>query len=202
MADLRNEVREKQLNEITSKEIAEFKEITSKEIANLRTEIKVNGPKIINNLQIVCVGNNDNYLDMLTRQLGDFSKALEYIKDCALSNLTGDCKLIKKIYSSDDISQNPIHFADKSRTKITYYNENKEKVIDSKELFGKKLANNLQNSYLKGVNHLINENLKNNRCPNKFLEDYDIQTWNQHIYNLSDLQYHRKLINHLEITQV
>ncbi len=120
---------------------------------------------------------------------------------CALSNLTGDCKLIKKMYSIDDNNQNPIHFADKSRTKITYFNEKKEKVIDSRELFGKKLANNLQKSYLKGVNHLINKNLDNRGCPNKFLEDYDIQTWNQHIYNLIDVQYQKKLINNLEIPQ-
>ncbi len=54
MTDLRNEVREKQSNEITSKEIAEFKQITSKEIADLRTEVKANGPKVINNnLQMI-----------------------------------------------------------------------------------------------------------------------------------------------------
>ena len=50
---------------------------------------------INNNLQIVCITGNDNYLDMLTEKWGSYDRALEYIKDCALSSLTGDCKLIK-----------------------------------------------------------------------------------------------------------
>lgn len=181
------------------KQIAELKEtqVTKKEIDDLKIDIKEN-PRISNQiLQVICVGQNDNYLDMLTQQWGDFDKALEYIKDCALSNLSGDCKLIGKMYLSGD----NVRFADKSRTKISYFNENKEKIIDSKELFGKKIANNLQNSYLKGVNYLINRNLDNNRCPNKFLEEYDLQTWNQHIYNLSDLQYQKKLISQLDIPE-
>ena len=57
--------------------------------------LEKNGPKVINNnLQIVCVGSTDNYLDMLTEQWGSFDRALEYIKDCALSRLTGDRKNI------------------------------------------------------------------------------------------------------------
>ena len=59
-------------------------------------------PKIVeqhnqNILQVVCIGNNDNYLDMLTEQWG-FDRALGFIKDCALSQLSGDCKLLEKIY--------------------------------------------------------------------------------------------------------
>jgi hypothetical protein len=49
------------------------------------------------------------------------------------------------------------------------------------------------------VNYLIIKNLENHRCPNKFLEDYDLQTWNQHIYDLSDAQYHKKIIGQLDI---
>ena len=162
-----------------------------KEVAELKEN-----PRVSNQiLQVVCVGSNDNYLDMLTQEWGDFNKALEYIRDCALSDLTGDCKLIGKMYLNGDT----VRFADKNRTKITYYNEKKEEIIDSKELFGKKIANNLQNSYLKGVNYLINKNLESRRCPNKFLEEYDIQTWNQHIYNLSDCKYQRKIVNQLDI---
>jgi uncharacterized coiled-coil protein SlyX len=43
---------------------------------------------INNNLQIICISNNDNYLDMLTEKWSDFNRALEYIIDCAVSNLT------------------------------------------------------------------------------------------------------------------
>ena len=156
---------------------------------------------LINNqniLQVVCVGQKDNYLDMLTQEYNDFDRALEFIKDCALSSLSGDCKLIEKIYLNQGPQLN-LYFVDKNRTKIEYYNENKELVRDTKELFGRKLANNLQNSYLKGVNHLITDNLENKRCPNKFLEDYDLQMWNQHIFDLSDLHYQKKIINRLNI---
>ena len=160
-------------------------------------ELKQRPNNTTNNLQIVCVGSKDNYLDMLTHEYGDFERALDYIKDCALSNLTGDCKLIAKIYLSND--DNSILYIDKGRTKIQYFNENKQQIIDSRESFGRKLANNLQNSYLKGVNYLITQNLESKRCPNKFLEDHDIQMWNQHIYQLSDHRYQKKIINNLDI---
>ena len=113
-----------------------------KQINELRCLPSVNPQVINNNLNIVCVGKNDNYLDMLTEEFGDFNKALEYIKDCALSDLTGDCKLIGKMY----LSSNSVTFVDKRKTKIAYHNENKEEIIDTKELFGKKIANNLQNN--------------------------------------------------------
>ena len=68
--------------------------LLQEEVAQMKKSITVNN---INNqvLQVICVSNNDNYLDMLTKEWDDFDRALEYIKDCALSNLTGDCKLIK-----------------------------------------------------------------------------------------------------------
>jgi len=155
----------------------------------------------INNqiLQVVCVGSNDNYLDMLTQEYGNFDKALAYIKDCALSSLIGDCKLIEKIYFDQEKTQPSIRYIDKKKSRIEYLNEKNEKIQDSKELLGRKLANNLQNSYLKGVNYLITKNLEMHGCPNKFLEEYDLQIWNQHIYDLSDCQYQRKFINHLNI---
>ena len=170
-------------------------QILKNEVDQLKDKPTINNQNI---LQVVCVGQKDNYLDMLTQQYGDFNRALEFIKDCALSNLTGDCKLIEKIYLNQGPQLN-LYFVDKNRTKIEYYNENKELVRDTKELFGRKLANNLQNSYLKGVNHLINENLENKRCPNKFLEDYDLQMWNQHIFDLSEIHYQKKLVSRLNI---
>ncbi len=170
----------------------ELKKIQS-EIAELKEK------KTINNqvLQVVCIGNKDNYLDMLTQKYNNFETALCFIKDCALSNLIGDCKLIEKIYFAESLPS--IHFTDKSKTKIEYYNENEDLIMESKESFGKKIANNIQNSYLKGVNYLLTTNIENNGCPNKFLEEYDIQIWNQHIYDLSNDIYHKKIINHLNI---
>lgn len=205
---------EKQFAELkkqTSKEIAELKEQKNREIAELREitskeieEIKKAGPKQVNQvLQVICVTNNDNYLDMLTERMGNFGDAIEYIKDCALSDISGDCKLIEKVYMGGDDSvgdfNSHMHYADRGRTKIIFYNDKQERVIESKISMGKKLANNLQNSYLKGINYLINRNLENHSCPNKFLEDYDLLTWNTHIYNLSDVCYQKKIINQLSI---
>lgn len=55
--------------------------------------------------------------------------------------------MVEKVYSlrlSKD--ESPIRFIDKGRTKIEYYTENKEKQIDNKQSFGKKIANNIQNT--------------------------------------------------------
>ena len=191
-----NELREMQSAD--SKEKWEKLEKQEKEIAELKGKPQINNQI----LQMICVGSNDNYLDMLTEKWNSFDQALKYIKDCALSSLSGDCKLIEKIYFSSyqpSLQNPPIRFIDKGRTKIEYFNEKNERVVDTKELFCKKIANNLQNSYLKGVNYLINRNLDNNLCPNKFLEEYDLQTWNRDIYELSDQHYQKKIIGQLNI---
>jgi len=183
--------------EMEIKQLKETQHDLQKQILQLKDKPSV----YVNNqvLQVVCVSQNDNYLDMLIERW-DSDRALAFIKDCALSSLIGDCKLIEKIYSNEN-QEIGIYFADKNRTKIEYYNEKKEIIRDNKEVFGRKLASNLQNSYLKGVNCLITHNLENRKCPNKFLEDYDLQIWNQHIFNLSDLRYQKKIVIQLNIPQ-
>ena len=141
----------------------------------------------------------DNYLDMLTDRLGDFQLALDYLKDCALSDLTGDCKLIDRIYQQNNTNQVPSYTTNKKRTMVYYRNQTNQPIVENKEAFVRKIANNLQNSYLKGVNHLINQTLDQRCNPNKLLDDYDLLAWNQHIYNLSDVSYQKKLINQMEI---
>jgi hypothetical protein len=166
-----------------------------------RLSIQEKKPQINHNvLNVICVTGNDNYLDMLTEKIGNFEQAIDYIKECALSDLSGDCKLIEKIYLDDPLNgKTNIFFSDSGRSKVTYYNEKLEQVHDNRTAFGKKLANSLQNSYLKGINYLIHRNLDNHISPNKFLEDYDLMTWNTHIYNLSDNTYQRKIVSQLSI---
>ncbi len=182
------------INKLTLK-IQELEQRLEENYTELREK-----PNIHNNiLQVVCVGGNQNYLDMLTEEWGDYGKALDFIKDCALSNISGDCKLLEKIYFKSS-TEAPIKYLDKNRNKIEYMNDQQEKIVDHKgQRLGRILANNLQNSYLKGVNYLITQNLSGNMCPNKFLDDYDVQSWNAHIYELSDTKYQRKIINTLEI---
>jgi hypothetical protein len=179
--------------EALEKRIETLKEQTTKEIADLKQKPNNVGQV----LQVICISSQDNYLDMLTSRLGDIDQAIEYIKDCALSNVTGDCKLIERIYFTS--VGDHIHYVDKAKSHISYYNENREQVVDNKESFGRKIANNLQNSYLKGINYLINKNLEKRVSPNRFLEEYDLQAWNAHIYNLSDSCYQKKIVNQLNI---
>jgi DNA-binding transcriptional MerR regulator len=91
-AELRAEFEEKsQVLEKQSQILEKKSQVLEKKIAELSEK-----PLITNQiLQVVCVGNNDNYLDMLTKEFNDCDKAIEYIKDCALSHIRGDCKLIK-----------------------------------------------------------------------------------------------------------
>jgi len=175
---------------------SELKEQIRQELQNIPTN-NITNNQISN---IVCVTNHDNYLDMLTNQMGDFNQAIKYIKNCALSDLAGDCKLIEKIYTNQNhelsFTINPKH------SQITFHNEQCATITESKLVFGRKLANNLQNSYLKGINYLINDSLNQKRDPHQLLADYDLLTWNQHIYQLSDHHHQRKLLNqlHLPIT--
>jgi len=181
--------------------VSKIKELESKlertndqvhETKTIVNEIK-DTPK--NVLQVICITPNDNYIEMLTDKIGNFDKAIDYIKDCALSDLAGDCKLIERIYDDDHSL-----YLDKRKSNVIYYNEKKERIMENKDQFGRKLANNLQNSYLKGVNYLINKTLDKNTNPNKLLDEYDIASWNRHIYNLSDQCYQRKIINQLNIS--
>jgi len=180
-------------------EINKLKTEFQQQLNELKQQPRVVEQHNQNILQVVCIGSNDNYLDMLTEQWG-FDKALGFIKDCALSQLSGDCKLLEKIYFDNRSGEVPIRYLDRNRNKIEFIDEKHQKVIDLKGIqLSRRLANNLQNSYLKGVNYLIKKNLDGNSCPNKFLEEYDLQSWNQHIYELSDSRYQRKILSQLEI---
>jgi len=159
------------------------------------TELKEMPKQIV---QVVCVGGNQNYLDMLTDQMGDYNQALSFIKDCALSNLSGDCKLLQKIYF--DRGQPSMNFLDNTRNRVEYMDDKREKVVDyNGQKLGKILAGNLQNSYLKGVNYLINQSLTDQMIAEKFLDEHDVQSWNNHIYELSDHTYQKKMISSLNL---
>jgi len=120
----------------------EFKHIQHKQESKI-TELKETQRQ--NVLNVVCIGSNENYLDMLSNEMGNFDQALEYVKECALSSLSGDCKLIQKIYKSSD--RYPFSYMDKSGQMISFLDENKHHIIDSHGTkLGKKLAHNLQNS--------------------------------------------------------
>jgi hypothetical protein len=209
ITELQSELKERD-EQLKSKMEANNEQLKSKLEANneqlkselkeqISHELKNKQPSQINQiLNVICVTNHDNYLEMLTNQMGNFDQAIEYIKDCALSDLVGDCKLIEKIYTNQN---HELSFSiNQKNSDVTYQNEQQQLVTENKDTFGRKLANNLQNSYLKGINYLINWTLDHKIDPNKFLADYDVMMWNRHIYQLSDYQHQRKMINQLKIS--
>ena len=82
--------------------------------------------------------------------------------------------------------------------------EDKKEIIDPLGIqLRRRLANNLQNSYLKGVNYVINKNITGKYLhPSAFLGEYDIQNWNSHIYQLCDQQYQKQILGQLCIPEI
>jgi hypothetical protein len=152
--------------------------LLEQQIAELKDKPSVQNIQNIQNLlQVICVSSNDNHFDILTERFGNSNQALEYIKGCAWSDITGDSRLIENIYlSRGDLDQDQVSICvlDKAKTKIEYLNEKKEKV-ESNQSFSKKMANNLQNIYLKGINYSIDWTLNDSLHLNKFLEECDFQ---------------------------
>jgi hypothetical protein len=138
---------------------------------------------------------------MLTQKLGGFEQAVKFVTACALGDINGDFNIIEKLYFQDiDPQARPaFYYCDKAKTKIEFYNGKKELTVEKKIQFIRKIANNLQNCYLRIINHVTIENLNNQRCPNKLLGEYDFIAWNQHIHKLSDVTYQRQLVNRLDI---
>lgn len=195
--ELKQEI--KQTKQELHTNIKQTEDRLSDTIENIKNKPSITNNTINENLQILCLDSNKNCMDVLVEKYGDFHQALEFVKGCALSQMTGDVRLIEEVYLNSD--EHPAFwYMDKKRHKMGWIDEKNQKNIDvGGKIILRKLVNNLQNGYLKGVNYLINKNLDEKRCPNKFLAEYDIQAWNRHIYNLCDEKYQKKLFDHLDI---
>ena len=97
LIEKQNDERDHRIAQLIERQISQQNQKIAEQNQKIAELIQKPSNVINNNLQIICVGSNDNYLDMLSQQWG-FDRAIDYIKDCALSSLTGDCKLIEKIY--------------------------------------------------------------------------------------------------------
>lgn len=159
----------------------------------------------INYLNINCVGNNDNYYDLLATETEE-QLVLTYIKDCALARLTGDCKLLGRIYFNPENrpEDNAIKYEKMGgknkcvRTNIIFRERGTNQIIYDKggTLLGTRLASNLKNTYLTMINK--NDKLKK-EGKKPIFESYDESECMDHIYQLSDKTYTQKLIKNLEI---
>lgn len=152
---------------------------------------------IINNntLQVLCVGPRDNYLDMLTEEMG-FDRALEFVIGCALSDHNGDLRLMEKIYLTTGKSHEcPIKILDHKKGKIQFINENHQVIIDPNgHVLSRRLCGNLQTTYLKGIQHLSSKNPGSKKNQKRILEDYDITSGNLHIYKLNESKMQNKIM--------
>ncbi len=163
-------------------------------------------PMTVNNnqhLNILCLGKDDNLLDMLSSTEG-LANALTYMKNCVLAQLAGDCRILERAYKLDT-EQAAIMYANKSKTKFEYYDERRRLTTEGNQaVLAKKIAGILQRSYLKGMDVFKTdilgqkrEGLTDDNMPE--LEAYDVHLWNEHVHRLEDEKYQRKLLRSLKI---
>jgi hypothetical protein len=215
--DLRDKITQENLvKEMSSKET--LKELIKESAKDMVKELKdqligqIGGqPSLTNNqnLSIVCVGSNDNLLDILTASEG-LPKALTFVKSCALARLAGDCRILESVYKLDT-SQAAIMYVNKSKTKFVYYDERQRRTVESNiAVMAKKLVGILQRSYLKGMQSFQTDILGNDKDPDLSisqqirdqlpkLDPYDIQIWNSHVHDLADEKYQKKILKSLKI---
>lgn len=162
------------------------------EVGNLSNQIKTTKPPNINNLNMsIHINSKSDYLDMLSDRMGP-QKALEFIKDCGLSGISGDVKLLMKVYYDGiDVKELPIRFHDTKRLKLSYLGDNGVIIKEHNgEGLSNKLGINIQNTYLHGAKEL------NDKDP---LPQYDMEQWIIHTSNLNDPFTRKKILRQLMI---
>ena len=148
-----DETLKKEVTESLKKDVTETLDARDETLVKKFQQIKPSN----NVLQVVCIGSNDNYLQMLAESMGDIVPAIEYIKQCALLEVKGDSSLLEKVYQVTFDKPLIVDYNKKKGT-VTYYDENKQLVTESHGRFARKIANNLQNCYLER-----NDSFDNNR---------------------------------------
>ena len=171
------------------------------------TTVASNGPPTINNTQnlsVLCLGNNDNLLDMLALD-GGIHNALTYMKNCALAQLSGDCRILQRAYKLET-EQAAIHKLNDKGTKLVYYDERRRRTTESNSDLGKKLASILQRSYLKAMGGFRKDILGNKRDDPQWdqmpeLDEYEYTMMDEHVHQLNDSNYQKKLVRSLKIPE-
>ncbi len=167
------------------------------------------------NLNILCLGSKDNLLDMLSASEG-LPLALSFLKDCALARLAGDCRILQKAYQLET-EQAAIQYVNKTKNKYVYYDERRRRTVENNaKVMAKKLADILQRSYLKGMECFktgLSDQLKDIEIDSSQsvakqppvgvkmpeLDPYDLHLWNEHVHELNDEKYQKRLLNSLKI---
>lgn len=173
------------------------------EIKKLKEKNDYASKPIINNnhLYINCVGRSDDYIEILSERLGDTNLALNYIADCALSKITGDCKLLECIYFSpggnpDDCA---IRCDNHNRKNIRFKDKDTQRIVVDKDgtILGKRLGASLQKAYLGTLKKDVEKKLMKEGKP--LYENFDGTACLEHVHELSEPKYQKALIRNLEI---
>ncbi len=158
-----------------------------------------------NNLNVMCLGSNDDLLQILTSR-SDIVQALTMIKDSALGKLAADCRILERIYFPENMKP-AIMYANTAKTQFVYYDEKKNRVVESSaKVIAKKLAGNLQCAYLKSFNEFRRDRRDYDteaewQCHKNrpTLEAYDKDVLNTHIQRLQDDRYQKKILIGMKI---
>jgi hypothetical protein len=177
------------------------------------SQVSCGNPQVVNNnqnLNVLCLGSKDNLLDILANKEG-LPKALEYLKDCALAKLAGDCRILERVYQLET-DQPVIMYLNQSKTKYVYYDDRRRRTVETNaKVMAKKLADILQRSYLKGMTCFKTDLADNERDDDRpvsvghgqdkmpDLAPYDMQNWNEHVHLLSDEKYQKKVLTSMKI---
>ncbi len=193
-------------NILLHQQAQQLKDLVSDEVDR---KISMKSPSVHNqNLNVMCLGLQDNLLDILTKQI-TLPLALTFVKNSALGKLSGDIRILQKVYLPDD-KRPAIMYHNKSKTQFVYYNENNDRVVETNmATMAKKLADILQRTYLKGMQSfkidLCGEDREDQLpiAPQSSLmptvEPYDLDTWNAHIHDLRDEKYQKKILRSMGI---
>lgn len=160
----------------------------SDKIDNIKPHNQTVNINNLNNYSINITTGSD-YLNMLSDRMG-FTDALEFVKDCALSGISGDVKLLMKVYCdgiNDD--QIPIRFHNEKCMRLSYIGDNGHVIKDANgEGLSIKLGENIQNTYLHGAQEL-----------NKYdpLPQYDMEAFITHTHSLRDPFVKKKILRQL-----
>jgi hypothetical protein len=201
----------------TAQEVASLK-IQMAEMARIIQET-AKAPAVqnnTNNLNVMCLGSKDNILDILVAKQG-FLKALTMVKQSALGRLTGACTILQKAYFPEGVKPAIMHPRN-SKSTYVYYDENNKRVVEkNSSIMAKKLADIIQQTYLKGMNCLKkdilgvdktdegqpyrNEMAKLGQVDLLKLElgPYDIQDWIEAVHELRDEKYQKRILKQLPI---
>lgn len=157
----------------------------------------------IEEIQVTAVGEDDDFFEILIKEVGDEEKLLRFIMSCAQDGLAGDWRLLNRVYF--DKKKTKIGFpitcinSDRNRGKYEFIDENGTRIFDKNGvLLSKRLARSLQNTYLKISNRLIKISIAKYADPMNFLAENDLQAVNSHVEQLSTEHYQKKLLGTLK----